>query len=103
MGTQQPIKIYDILWINILKGYAMTATISSWGNSQGMRFPKDIMKELHLSIGDKMNIYVENQKIILEPIKPSREKYDINELVSKLPSNYKVNEEFDSKIGLEEW
>ena len=35
----------------------MTATISSWGNSQGLRFPKDIMKELHLSVGDKMKVF----------------------------------------------
>lgn len=81
----------------------MTATISSWGNSQGLRFPKDIMKELHLSIGDKMKVLIENQKIILEPIKQSREKYDINELVKKIPSNYKAYEEFDNKSGLEEW
>jgi antitoxin MazE len=81
----------------------MTATISSWGNSQGLRFPKDVMKELHLSIGDKMNIVIENQKIVLEPIKQSREKYDINELIKKLPSNYKAYEEFDNKTGLEEW
>ena len=26
----------------------MTVTISKWGNSQGLRFPKDIMKDLHL-------------------------------------------------------
>lgn len=81
----------------------MTATISSWGNSQGLRFPKDVMKELHLSIGDKMKILVENQKIVLEPIKQSREKYDINELVNKLPKEYKVHEEFSDKTGLEEW
>jgi len=81
----------------------MTATISSWGNSQGLRFPKDIMKELHLSIGDKMKVLIENKKIVLEPIKQSREKYDINELVNKLPKNYKVCEEFDNKVGLEEW
>ena len=81
----------------------MTATISSWGNSQGLRFPKDIMKELHLSVGDKMNILIENQKIILEPIKQSREKYDITELVNKLPSDYRAYEEFDNKFGLEEW
>ena len=31
-----------------------TATISSWGNSQGLRFPKDIMKELRLHVGDKL-------------------------------------------------
>jgi antitoxin MazE len=34
----------------------MTAVISNWGNSQGLRVPKDIMKELNLSVGDKINI-----------------------------------------------
>jgi len=81
----------------------MTATISSWGNSQGLRFPKNIMKELHLSIGDKVKVLVENQKIVLEPIKQSRQKYDISELVNKLPKNYKPCEEFDNQAGLEEW
>ncbi len=81
----------------------MTATISSWGNSQGLRFPKDIMKELHLSIGDKVRILIENQKIVIEPIKGSKEKYDINDLVKQLPKNYKAHEEFDNKIGSEEW
>ena len=81
----------------------MTATISSWGNSQGLRFPKDIMKELHLSIGDKMNILVKNQKIILEPVREERIKYNIDDLVKQLPSDYKTYEEFDSKAGVEEW
>jgi len=81
----------------------MTATISSWGNSQGLRFPKHIMKELHLSVGDKMKILIENQKIVLEPVKPSREKYDINELVRGLPADYKPYEAFDNQAGLEEW
>ncbi len=81
----------------------MTATISSWGNSQGLRFPKDIMKELHLSIGDKVKILIENQKIVIEPIKQPRKKYDINDLVQKLPKNYKTYEEFDDKKGIEEW
>lgn len=81
----------------------MTATISRWGNSQGLRLPKDIMKELHLSIGDKMKVIIENKKIVLESIKPSREKYDINDLVKQLPKNYKTYEEFNHKVGLEEW
>lgn len=81
----------------------MTATISSWGNSQGLRFPKDLMKELHLSVGDKMKILVENNKIVLEPIKQSREKYDIVDLIAKLPKDYKAYEEFDNKTGIEEW
>ena len=81
----------------------MTATISSWGNSQGVRFPKNVMKELHLSIGDKVKVLVENQKIVLEPVDKSREKYDINELVKQLPDDYTTYEEFDNKMGREEW
>ena len=81
----------------------MTVTISSWGNSQGLRFPKDIMKELHLSIGDKVKLLIENQKIVIEPIREDREKYDINDLVKNLPDNYKSHELFEDKIGLEEW
>ncbi|MEA3314989.1 MAG: transcriptional regulator/antitoxin MazE [Campylobacterota bacterium] len=81
----------------------MTATISSWGNSQGLRFSKNIMKELNLSIGDKMKVLIKNKKIVLEPIKQSREKYDINDLVKNLPKDYKIYEEFNNKTGLEEW
>ena len=88
---------------NPIKGYIMTATISTWGNSQGLRFPKDIMKELQLSIGDKVKIFIENQKIILEPIKKERKKYNINDLVQQLPHHYKASEEFSHKMGKEEW
>jgi len=34
----------------------MTAIISKWGNSQGLRFPKDVMKDLDLSVGDKVGL-----------------------------------------------
>ncbi len=80
----------------------MTATISNWGNSQGIRLPKNIIKNLSLAIGDKVNILIENQKIIIEPIK-KKKKYDIKDLVSQLPSDYKVVEEFDDTFGKEEW
>ena len=81
----------------------MTATLSTWGNSQGLRFPKDIMRELSLSVGDKLKIFVENQKIILEPIKKERVKYSIDDLVKKIPKDYKACEEFNDKVGSEQW
>ena len=80
----------------------MRATISNWGNSQGIRFPKDIMKNLKLAIGDKLEILVENHKIILEPIN-EKKVFDINELVKQIPSTYKIHEEFNDKVGKEEW
>jgi len=81
----------------------MIATLSNWGNSQGLRFPKDIIRELQLSVGDKLKIFIENQKIIIEPIKKEKIKYDINDLVKKIPKDYKPYEEFNGKVGLEQW
>ena len=81
----------------------MTATISKWGNSQGLRFPKNILEELNLSIGDKVKFFIEDDKIILVPVKKSRKKYNIDDLVKKIPSDYTPYEEFKSKAGIEEW
>jgi len=41
--------------------------------------------------------------VIIEPIKDERKKYDINDLVRKIPSDYKPHEEFDKNMGIEEW
>ena len=81
----------------------MTAIISRWGNSQGLRFPKNLMEDLDLSVGDKVKITTENDRVIIEPIKDKRKKYDIHDLVSKIPANYTADEEFDEKMGIEEW
>ena len=81
----------------------MIATLSNWDNSQGLRFPKDIIRELELSVGDKLKIFVENQKIIIESIKKEKIKYDINDLVKKIPKDYKLYEKFNGKVGLEQW
>ena len=81
----------------------MTAKISKWGNSQGLRMPKDIMDSLHLQVGDNGNITMLGGKVIIEPMKKEISNYDLNELISKIPSDYKTSEEFDTIVGKEEW
>ena len=81
----------------------MTAKISKWGNSQGLRVPKDVMESLHLHIGDNVSITIKDGKAILEPIKNELPEYSLEELVSKIPSNYEAKEEFDTTLGKEEW
>ena len=56
----------------------MTAKISKWGNSQGLRMPKDIMESLHLHVGDHLNITIIDGKVILEPIKKDILNYDFS-------------------------
>ena len=81
----------------------MTAKISKWGNSQGLRMPKDIMDSLNLQVGDNVNITMLDGKVIIEQMKKDILNYDLNELISKIPSDYKAIEEFDTTIGKEEW
>ena len=81
----------------------MTATISKWGNSQGLRFPKDVMKALNLSVGDIVEIRTEENRVIIEPVKKRRKKRDIRELVKAIPKGYRPHEVFSDQEGKEAW
>jgi len=71
-------------------------TISKWGNSQGLRIPKEIIEAFNINIGDKIRIFIEKNRLILEPVK-KKKVYDISELVSQIPSDYKKEPEYFSK------
>ena len=79
----------------------MTATISKWGNSQGLRLPKDIVELLHINIGDKVELTTQGEKLIIEPLK--KKEYDINELVKMIPDDYEASEELSDVVGKEVW
>ena len=40
--------------------------IRSWGNSQGIRIPKEILEKLQLKVSDVLDIAVENDTIVLK-------------------------------------
>jgi antitoxin MazE len=40
-------------------------TIRAWGNSQGIRLPKDVLDEMKLKVSDILEISVEDDKIVL--------------------------------------
>ena len=46
-----------------------TAKITRWGNSQGIRLPKEILNMLSLNVGDNLSIDISNKEITLSPIK----------------------------------
>lgn len=81
----------------------MTAKISKWGNSQGLRVPKEVIDTLNLHIGDDVNIIIEDNKVILEPIKKDIPSYDLEKLLAQVPSDYKPSEEIKGTLGKEEW
>ena len=77
-------------------------TITKWGNSQGIRIPKKYLQELGLKVGEKVDIKVEDGKLVIIPVKQKRiPKLDINELFKE---DYKENKEFNwGKAGKELW
>jgi antitoxin MazE len=82
----------------------MQTKIQKWGNSQGLRFPKHILKEAQINVEDELNIFVADGKIIIEPVNNIKNKYKIKDLVSRMPQNYSSEElDWGLPIGKEIW
>ncbi|MEW6621424.1 MAG: AbrB/MazE/SpoVT family DNA-binding domain-containing protein [bacterium] len=82
----------------------MLTKIQKWGNSQGLRFPKEVLYRAHIAIGDEVDIKIYRGEIVIKPVTRIRGKYNLKELVSKIPNNYKTEEEnWGSPVGKEEW
>jgi antitoxin MazE len=82
----------------------MVTKVQKWGNSQGLRFPKAILDEAKIGVGDEVKILVRRGRIIVEPVSKVRGKLDIKKLVSKIPKNYRAEEiDWGPPLGREAW
>ncbi len=82
----------------------MQTKIQKWGNSQGLRIPKVVLDEIQSSIGDEVEVYSQEGKIIIEPVKRIKGKISLKSLVNKIPKNYKTQEvDWGKPLGKEEW
>ena len=82
----------------------MLVKVQKWGNSQGIRLSKEVLAEANILVGDALEIVATKEQIVIKPIRKIRRKYDLEDLVSQIPSNYEVQEEdWGSPIGLEVW
>ena len=82
----------------------MINKVQKWGNSQGLRFTKAVLREAQINVGDEVDISVQKGRIIVEPVKKVRGRYDLKELVSKMPKEYQPEElDWGSPVGKEGW
>ena len=82
----------------------MLSKIQKWGNSQGLRFTKALLQEAQINVGDEVSVSVENGRIIVEPATKVRGKYDLKELVSRIPQDYQAEElDWGEPVGKEKW
>lgn len=81
----------------------MLNKIRKWGNSQGLRFTQALLQEAQLNVGDEVSVSVQNEQIIVEPMTKVRGRYDLRELISKIPKEYQAEElDWGEPVGKEE-
>ena len=82
----------------------MITKVQKWGNSQGLRLAKQVLEEIHVSIGDPVEVSTRDGVIVIAPIRRIRGKLSLHELVSRIPKNYRPEEvEWGKPVGREDW
>lgn len=80
----------------------MLAQIKTWGNSQAVRLPREILKEADLNIDDEIDIKVQNGIITLSKIRRHK---SLEERAAEYGGRLNLNGEFDwgEDLGQEVW
>lgn len=76
--------------------------VENWGNSQGVRLPKQVLEMAHLGVGDEIEVVVGQDEITLRKVRCK--KFDPGELVAKMPRGYRGGEDpLGRPVGNEVW
>lgn len=80
----------------------MQAQVKAWGNSQGIRIPKEILQAAGINLNELLNISVSNGVITLE--KAFRHK-TLEERAAEFGGQLNLNSEYDwgDPVGREMW
>ncbi len=80
----------------------MQAQVKEWGNSQGIRLPKEVLKEARIAVNEMLDITVSNGVITLT--KPFRHK-TLEERAAEFEGKLMLDGEYDwgEPVGKEVW
>ncbi len=82
----------------------MHTKIQKWGNSQGLRLARHVLKDADLDVGDEVDIKVQDGIIIITPSIRIRGKHHIQDLIAEIPADYRTEEvDWGKPEGREEW
>jgi len=82
----------------------MLAKIQKWGNSQGLRITKTLLSDAQINVGDDVNVSVKDGALIVTPTQRTRRKYNLKDLVAKIPKGYQTKEtDWGKPAGKEVW
>jgi antitoxin MazE len=82
----------------------MVTRIQKWGNSQGLRLAKRVLEDAHISVGEDVDVTARDGLIVIAPVRRVRGKQSLQQLVSRIPKHYKVEEmDWGEPMGKEVW
>lgn len=82
----------------------MTTRVQKWGNSQGIRLNRQILSDIEIRVGDAVDVTVREGTILIVPVRRMRGRYDLRELVSRIPEGYRTKEiDWGRPVGREAW
>ena len=70
----------------------MVTKIQKWENSQGLRLARRVLEDAHIAVGDDVDVTARDGIIVVAPVRRIRGKQSLQELVSRIPQNYKPGE-----------
>ncbi len=76
--------------------------IEKWGASQGLRLSQQILELAEIAVGDDVELVVGQRQILMRKL--AKPKFDLAELVSRIPKGYRAEEvDFGPPSGKEHW
>lgn len=79
----------------------MIAKIQRWGNSLGLRIPKNVAQDIRLQEGSQVDLSIEEGRLIVAPLK---RKYTLKELADQItPENMHGETDWGPPVGNEVW
>ena len=82
----------------------MLSKVQKWGNRQGIRITKKLLENPNIKAGEEVSITDQEGNIIVEATHKIHGRYDIKNLVAKMPKNYEPKEEnWGKPVGKEVW
>lgn len=82
----------------------MVTKIQKWGNSHGLRLSRQVLEDARLSPGESVEVTVQDGLIVIAPARRVRGRLDLEELVSRIPENYRAEElDWGNPAGGEVW
>ena len=82
----------------------MITTVQKWGNSQGLRLSKELLSHVEIGVGDTVEVSEHEGTLVITPACRVRGRYDLRELVRRIPKNYRPEEmDWGRPVGKEVW